>query len=50
MSERGDRIKELAESYSDKLWAIVIGLPKPFTAIVTLVIFFLMGLGARSLL
>ena len=50
MSDRSDRIKELAESNSDKLWAHVIALPRPFTAIVTLVIFFFVGLGIRSLL
>jgi len=50
MSQRSDRIKELADSYSDHLWAAVIGLPKPWTAVVTLVIFFFVGLGVRSLL
>lgn len=50
MSDRTDRIKQLAETGSERLWAFVIGLPAPGTAIVTLVIFFLIGLGVRSLL
>ena len=50
MSDRSDRINELAESYSDHLWATIIGLPRPWTAIVTLILFFFVGLGVRSLL
>ena len=50
MSDRSDRINELAESYSDHLWACVIGLPAPWTAVVTLILFFFVGLGVRSLL
>ena len=50
MSDRSERIKELAESASEKLWAFVIALPPPGTAIVTLILFFFVGLGVRSLL
>ena len=50
MSQRSDQIKQLAESSSEKLWAFVIALPPPGTAIVTLVLFFFVGLGVRSLL
>ena len=50
MSDLSDRIKELAESSSEKLWAFVIALPAPGTALVTLILFFLAGLGVRSLL
>jgi len=50
MSDRTDRIKQLAESVSESLWAHVIALPAPFTAVVTLVIFFFVGLGVRSVL
>ena len=50
MSDRSDRIKELAESNSEHLWAFVIGLPRPWTGVVTLILFFFVGLGVRSLL
>ena len=50
MSDRTDRIKQLAESASESLWAHVIALPPPLTAVVTLVLFFLAALGVRSLL
>lgn len=50
MSERSDKIKALAESLSEKLWAQVIALPPPGTALVTLIVLFFVALGVRSLL
>ena len=50
MSDRTDRIKELAETYSEQFWAQVIAFPKPFTAVFTIALFFLAALGIKSLL
>lgn len=45
MSDRSERIKELAETWSEKLLAWVIGLPKPWTAVLVIAQFVVGVLG-----
>lgn len=44
-TEDWNRAKDKAESWSEDLLLWVIGLPKPFTAVITIVVLILAGMG-----
>ena len=50
MSQRTDQIMALADTWCRKFWAWVMAFPQPILEIFTLALFFLVGLGLKSLL